>query len=380
MSTTPATVPIPEPAPATSLARSPRAVAFKLAASRLAWSLVVPAAAAWGILRYLAPAPLEGATGGLVAALGRLANEHPVIVGLALFISVSETLRYWRVRAGLEERVVAADARPRRRARLRLGAGLVAGLVALLAVRSSVVQTYRVDSPSMVPTLDGGDNLLVNKLAYGFKLPFTNIRVGHGKLPRRGDVVVFRGAAASGDAGTGPEGRVVKRVVALPGDRVAFRNGQMVINGWPVPTCDAGPYTSVLGRFTVRGRMGVETLDDRAYLTVWTPGEPGFDGFTVPPGQLFVVGDDRGMSNDSRVWNSRRGGGVPVDGVEGRVSRILIGSRREDGRLDFSRLLAPLGMHVRQPGIDLSNIEQRIADCLKAPPKNSHPPAPTAAP
>jgi hypothetical protein len=158
---------------------------------------------------------------------------------------------------------------------------------------------------------------------------------------------------------------------------VAFHDGQMVINDWRVPTCDAGPYTSVLGRFTVRGRMGVETLDGRSYLTVWTPGEPPFEGFTVPPGQLFVVGDDRGMSNDSRVWNSRRGGGVPADAVEGRVSRILVGSHREDGRLDFSRLMAPLSMHVRQPGIDLSNIEERISSCLKAPPKSSTPPAPS---
>jgi len=88
-----------------------------------------------------------------------------------------------------------------------------------------------------------------------------------------------------------------------------------------------------------------------------------------------VVGDDRGISSDSRLWNDGRGAGVPVGILNGRVSRVLLGARA-DGRLDFSRLLAPpLDLKVRLPGFDMHKTDERIANCLARRPAVTWPPA-----
>ena len=141
-----------------------------------------------------------------------------------------------------------------------------------------------------------------------------------------------------------------------------------------VPSCDSGPFLSVMGPLSVRGRLAVEWLEDRVYLTVRTPGEMGaFDEYLVKPGEVFVVGDDRGMSTDSRIWDEGRGAGVPIATIQGRVSRILIGEHR-DGTLDFSRLFSAPGPRFHQPNVDLHLTEQRIAKCLVRPPRVTWPP------
>ena len=105
------------------------------------------------------------------------------------------------------------------------------------------------------------------------------------------------------------------------------------------------------------------------------PIERPFGGYTVKPGEVFVVGDDRGLSSDSRAWNEGRGAGVPVDILEGRVSRVLFGAR-PDGRLDFSRLLAaPLDLKVRMPGLDMRKTDERIQSCLAHRPAVTSPPS-----
>jgi signal peptidase I len=337
-------------------------------------SLVLPAAVALLALRYLLPSRLAGTGGGLSGLVAWLGDRHPLLVGLALFLMISEAGRHWwkRLRAGEVSASAPASRGLTAREARRLLVGLAAVALLAFVVRGSVAATYRVVGPSMLPTLEIGDRVLVNRLAYGLSLPLAKAR-SSARIPRRGDLVVFR---ANGLTGTDGPQSVVKRVIGLPGDRVAFEQGSLWINGWRVPTCDAGPYVNLTGRLTVRGRLTLEYLADKTYLTVRKPVEAPFAGGTVGAGEVFVVGDDRGMSSDSRLWNEGRGGGVPTSILEGRVSRVLLGARA-DGRLDFSRLLAaPLDLRVRLPGIDMGKTEERINNCLAKKPAETWPPPP----
>jgi signal peptidase I len=253
----------------------------------------------------------------------------------------------------------------------RILAALAAVVVLAFVMRSSFVATYRIIGPSMLPTLEIGDRVLVNRLAYGLRPPFSKTRMAP-KEPRRGELVVFR---AHGLAGTQGAQSVVKRVLGVPGDRLTFEDGDLHINGWLVPYCDAGPYIKLDGRLIVRGRLTVEYLGDSTYLTVRNAREPRYADYVVQPGEVYVVGDDRGVSSDSRLWSDRRGTGVPMDILEGRVSRVLFGAR-PDGRLDFSRLLSPpLDLKVRVPGFDMSKTDERINRCLSNRPAVTSPPS-----
>jgi signal peptidase I len=321
--------------------------------------VILPAVLTLLTLRYALPPRLGSAGGGLTGFLAGLADRYPLFVGLTIFLALAEMVRYW----GRQWGDPSAKVQPAGRAvdLRRLAMGLAAVGVLAFVTRTSLVATYRVVGPSMLPTLEVGDRLLVNRLAYGVKLPFSKSYLS-GRLPKRGDLVVLHSEAA---AGAGGPATLVKRVVGLPGDVVSSRDGTLQINDRRVPTCDAGPYTQVDNRLTVRGRLNVEFLDGRTYLTVRKPIERGFEGYVVKPDEVFVVGDDRGLSSDSRQWNEGRGAGVPIDALEGRVSRVLFGAR-PDGRLDFSRVLAPpLDLKVRMPGIDTRKADERIADCLK---------------
>ena len=352
--------------------RLPRAASLRRGAARAALLVGVPAAASILLLLYGFPSRLDGAGGGVTEALASLGDRHPLFICLAMFVVLAEVCRYWARQLFPGSFVTSADhvassGRSVRRLLVALG---VAALLAFV-VRSSVVAVFRVVGPSMLPTLEVGDRVLVNRLAYGTIVPLSKARL-RTKVPQRGDLVVF---PASGLVGSDGTQEVVKRVVGLPGDTVAYRNAQLVINDWPVPACDAGPYVGMVGRVTIHGRVVIEYLGDKAYLTVRNLLDAPFDGYTVKPGQVFVVGDDRGVSSDSRLWNEGRGAGVPIDLLEGKITRVLLGAR-PDGRLDFSRLLAPpLDLKVRLPrGFDTSLTDKRIAKCLKERPSVTSPP------
>jgi signal peptidase I len=292
-----------------------------------------------------------------VGALAALGDEQALLVFVALFVVLSEVGRYWYRRAHAE-----LPAAPQRRARVAALATAVAVVAAsAFFVRTSVAGVVRVAGPSMLPTLEIGDRVLVNRLAYG---PSTG-------APRRGDLVVFN-ATVPGVAG-GPQ-RMVKRVLGVAGDQIDADTGNLRINGWQIPFCDAGPFVVMTGGLTVRGRLSVEYLGDSTYLTIHKPFEKPFPAYTVQPGEVFVVGDDRGLSSDSRLWSDASGNGVPVSALEGRVSRVLVGAQ-PDGRLDLSRLLSrPLALEVRQPNLDLTETARRIESCLEARPDVTWPP------
>jgi signal peptidase I len=334
--------------------------------------LFVPSALTILTMRFLMPARLEGVRGGLARVLATASEEHPLLLGVALFVVFSELSRYWRRRLG-DARVDAEAPRPRplhRRTLRRLLVSLALVAAAAFVIRSSIAAAFKVVGPSMLPTFEVGDRILVNRLAYGVALPFTKTRLAP-SAPQRGDLVVFR---AHGLRGVKGADLVVKRVIGVPGDYIALMEGALTINGWRVPTCDAGPYVSVMGRLTVRGRLTVEYLGDKAYLTVRKPIEAPFPGYEVKAGEVFVLGDDRGLSSDSRLWSDGNGSGVPIDVLEGRVQRVLVGAR-PDGRLDFSRVFSrALDAKVRLPGFDLTETDKRIGDCLARRPREAVPP------
>jgi signal peptidase I len=202
-------------------------------------------------------------------------------------------------------------------------------------------QPAKVLSTSMVPSILPSDRLWVNKLA-------------RTQPPRRGDVIVFRHQEGEG-------GALVKRVIGLPGDRVAMVGSRPVLNGHEVPTCDAGTFVYLGVKQSSRGHLVVEWLDGRASLAIYELGPHRFDEYTVKPGEVFVLGDNRGVSNDSRSWSIP---GVPLGDIDGRVAHVLFGADRA-GQLDPGRFWRALGTDLHLTGVDLAPLRAGVERCLK---------------
>ncbi len=194
-------------------------------------------------------------------------------------------------------------------------------ILAVLVLRSFIVEPFRIPSESMLPTLLKGDFILVNKFAYGLRLPVLNTKlIGNGQ-PARGDVVVFRYPLE-------PTIAYIKRVVGLPGDRLEYRGNQLFVNGQPAPL------TPLAGNAAEPGyRQFDERLDQVEHrIQVLVNGRWGLAGFwaglqprrepdgmvaweyQVPAGHYFVMGDNRDNSSDSRVW-----GPLPEENLIGKA-------------------------------------------------------------
>jgi signal peptidase I len=185
-------------------------------------------------------------------------------------------------------------------------------LLIALGIRAFVFEPFRIPSGSMFPTLLIGDHLFVNKFVYGVGIPFSDARLPAIRMPERGDVVVF--TVARDGAETIPADRrpdlpreeFVKRIIGLPGDRVAFRDGEVFVNGERVEAVDSGEvFEDDYGR-----QLDVRevTLGERRFRILDDPAlRPSSDTErVVEEGRYFMLGDNRDHSKDSRIWGTVR--------------------------------------------------------------------------
>ena len=223
-----------------------------------------------------------------------------------------------RERADFEERLVA------RPWWVEYTAGFFPVILAVFVLRSFLFEPFRIPSGSMIPTLQIGDLILVNKWQYGIRLPVINYKLIEIGNPQRGDVMVFRYPNQ-------PSQDYIKRVVGLPGDRVEYNDRKLTVNGEPVPMKDDGQYfdeSRVQSYREYVERLG--TIDHKIIFSEG-PSAPivpaaqhtdpaacryadGGVSCTVPPGSYFMMGDNRDNSEDSRYW-----GFVPDRNIVGRA-------------------------------------------------------------
>jgi signal peptidase I len=201
----------------------------------------------------------------------------------------------------------------------------------VLAAKTAIAEPYYVPSGSMEPTLQIGDELLATKFPYGYSSaslpPFINLPDTQrilAALPERGDIVVFRWP--------GDRSQIwVKRVVGLPGDRIAMRGGRLRINGKPVQiTPDGtGEVEAEDGSLHAAPRYTETLPGDRSHTIFKHAGAGAFDDMSeivVPPDHLFLMGDNRDNSADSRIPVEAGGVGLlPTTDLVGRVD-ALVGS------------------------------------------------------
>ena len=166
-------------------------------------------------------------------------------------------------------------------------------LLVVSSLRSALADWNDVPTGSMKPTIEEGDRVVVNKLAYDLKVPFTTIEVAKWGNPQRGDIVVLFSPVDGV--------RLVKRVVGLPGDQVSAIENQLYINGKKMPTTQpVGPFNDDEQGVTF---IANETLATKTHKVMYTPQTPALRSFgpiVVPAGKYFVMGDNRDNSNDSR--------------------------------------------------------------------------------
>ncbi len=236
-------------------------------------------------------------------------------------------------------------------------------VLVVLLLRSFVAEPFRIPSGSMMPTLDVGDFILVNKFAYGLRMPaFNNKLVDLGE-PQRGDVVVFRfpgylcqdggRLVRSGDMSCNdPHARVpsqnwIKRVIGLPGDSIEVHGTELRINGQRVTADEVGPYVGNPQRsvdqimLNMGATVWTEHLGQVSHMVAHMPAYTTPNSIPndrvpskVPPGCYLVMGDNRNDSLDSRWW-----GCMPEQNLAGKAFLIWMSWKGwGTGGVDFSRI------------------------------------------
>jgi signal peptidase I len=286
----------------------------------------------------------------LIGAVGRLLISERLDFSLVLVLVLLASAAVWAL-----DRFLLAPARARAATRAGLepanqplpvtvdyARSLLPVAALVLVLRSFVFEPFRIPSDSMMPTLQEGDFLVVNKFAFGLRVPVLNTKIVDLGEPQRGDVVVFHYPPD-------PAVNFIKRVVGLPGDTVRVRHDQLIINGLPVPLVDDGRYsdgcylnmrlaTEQLGTHRHQ-TLSCHTIDDLraapvascnrhiqqsyqcddALRGVLPDRNDTISDLMVPPGEYLMIGDNRDNSLDGRFW-----GFVPEDHLVGRASRIWL--------------------------------------------------------
>ena len=166
--------------------------------------------------------------------------------------------------------------------------------LSVYAIRVTIVEAFRIPSGSMEPTLLIGDHLLVTKFNYNLQLPFISKPVLNISTPARSQIVVFVREDDPATVEDDSDKNIIKRVIGLPGDTVEIRGTQVFLNG--------------------------SKLDESAYKVWWAEGGLGdFGPYQVPAEHVFVMGDNRDHSKDSRFWTNHF---LPVKNIRGRALMI----------------------------------------------------------
>jgi signal peptidase I len=197
-------------------------------------------------------------------------------------------------------------------------------ILIVLLVRSFLIEPFRIPSASMMPGLEDGDFIFVNKFCYGLRLPVLNTKIVSIGEPQRGDVIVFRKPSE-------PSVDYIKRLVGLPGDHVVVKDNRVTINGQPMRLTPDGNYDGDFG-FT-GAPLAIEHFPSNNHLVMFARNRAAIDfDDVVPAGGYFFMGDNRNDSADSRLDL----GYVPERNIIGRAVRIWMNWRR--GSVDWSRI------------------------------------------
>lgn len=282
---------------------------------------------------------------------------------------------------------------------------IVVAVAVAFVLRIFVIEAFKIPSGSMLPTLQIQDHIFVNKLVYGPPLLFSESRLYSQLPPKRGDVMVFE---YPGDRSQD----FIKRAIALEGDTLVVKAGHPFLNGWMIPYCYVGPLTFEEGgdRLSKRGQLFIEYLGQYSYLTLFeqdrfdedptlatlqpgtvfqtgvAPEQPAPHDvdelaqqgpYHVQAGEVWVLGDNRNNSSDSRAWNNGRGGGVPYPLIKGRAMFVWL-SFGTSGGLNSTRLFHNVMGRPTLPSEQRTEALMAAIDkCLAQRPSVTLPPAPT---
>jgi signal peptidase I len=224
--------------------------------------------------------------------------------------------------------------------------------------RSFVSEAFNIPGGGMLPTLLAGDHIMVDKAALA------------SRPPTRGEVVIFRSLEEPSDTR-------VQRVIGLAGDSILVRDDHVLINGWQIPDCEVGSATFPQERQgTLSGNLYVEYLNGHAYLVFFdqTREPHGAQGpYLVPSDEVFMLGDNRRNSYDSRFWRHGSGSALPLSYLHGRALYRWL-SFTQAGFVDWPRV----GTAIDQPLLPqiAKDLQPALDKCLRSSPAQTSPPSP----
>ena len=206
---------------------------------------------------------------------------------------------------------------------------LIWAIVIVIILRAFVVQAYKIPSGSMIPTLVVGDHLLAGKFTYGIKIPYMDVKFFQWRKPKKGEIVIF-------EFPLDPSKDFVKRVVGTEGDTVEMKAGVLYINGKKIPVkyVSEYDYNDTAGNREHCKKLEEDLFNHKHYI-LWCRGYEDmrdYGPYVVPKNSIFVMGDNRDHSNDSRFW-----GPVPLVKVKGTPWIVYFPWDSSSGTINFKR-------------------------------------------